>query len=76
MADSVNNAVHKNEPPFKYDSVEHFIDEGFYDSGAEYLYLWDGSAWFVAPRYGDRRFTDVVTVLYSDPRTEPMLSNF
>jgi hypothetical protein len=31
-----------------FDSVQAFLDEGFTFSGSEYLYLWDGSAWFVA----------------------------
>lgn len=29
-------------------SVEDFLAEGFDYAGAEYIYLWDGGAWFVA----------------------------
>jgi hypothetical protein len=29
-------------------SVEDFLAEGFDYAGAEYIYLWDGEAWFVA----------------------------
>lgn len=63
LDDSAQNAVHKNEPSVPYESVEQFMKNGYDYAGAEYLYLWDGSAWFVASRYGDGRFTDVQTVL-------------
>jgi len=49
-------SVHKNEIPMGFDSVEEFLKEGG-DCGAEYLYLWDGDAWFVSHLYsGDHRF--------------------
>ena len=51
------------EESVPYESVEQFMKNGYDYAGAEYLYLWDGEAWFVASRYGEQRFTDVVTVL-------------
>lgn len=59
---SIEQSVHQ-EPTVPYESVEQFMKNGYDYAGAEYLYLWDGEAWFVASRYGERRFTDVVTVL-------------
>jgi hypothetical protein len=43
-------AVH-NEPAIVYDSVSRFLKEGADYAGADYLYLWDGEAWFFAPTY-------------------------
>ena len=59
---SIEKSVHQ-EPTVPYESVEQFMKNGYDYAGAEYLYLWDGEAWFVASRYGEQRFTDVVTVL-------------
>jgi len=55
-------SVH-NDPAITYESVEDYMNNGYDHAGAEYLYLYDGSAWFVASCYGERRFTDVVTML-------------
>jgi hypothetical protein len=60
---SVENSVHKDQPTVPYESVEQYMKNGYDYAGTEYLYLWDGTAWFVASRYGDHRFTDVVTML-------------
>ena len=59
---SRQEAVH-HDRAMVYDSVEEFLEEGYDYSGAEYLYLFDGEAWFVASYYGERRFTDVETML-------------
>lgn len=51
-----NGSVHKNESTITYESVEDFIKNGG-DAGEEYLYLWDGEAWFVSNLYSsDHRF--------------------
>jgi hypothetical protein len=60
---SVEKSVHKDQLTVSYESVEQYMKNGYDCAGAEYLYLWDGVAWFVASHYGDRRFTDVVTML-------------
>ena len=60
---SVEEAVHKNKSPVPYESVEQFMKNGYDYAGADYLYLWDGTDWFVASRYGETRFTDVKTIL-------------
>lgn len=61
---SIGESVHKNQTAVPYESVVQFMNNGYDYAGAEYLYLWDGEAWFVASRYGERRFTDVITFLY------------
>ncbi len=60
---SIENSVHQDQPTVQYESVEQYMENGYDYAGTEYLYLWDGSVWFVASRYGERRFTDVVTML-------------
>lgn len=45
--DSRSAAVHP-DPAEVFASVEDFLSDGFDYGGAEYIYLWDGSAWFVA----------------------------
>ena len=45
--DSRNAAVHSDKS-VEFASVEDFFAEGFDYAGAEYLYVWDGEAWFVA----------------------------
>jgi hypothetical protein len=61
---SLDEAVHKDEPPVPYESVEQYLKNGADWAGAEYLYIWDGAAWFVSEVYGaDRRFTDVETMM-------------
>ena len=47
--DSRNTAVHSDKPVY-FSSVEDYFAEGFEYAGAQYLYLWDGEAWFVAVR--------------------------
>ena len=46
-AKSRSAAVHSDRA-VSFASVEDFLDEGFDYAGAEYIYLWDGEAWFVA----------------------------
>lgn len=45
-------SVHKNENTLFFESKESFIENAS-DYGAEFLYLWDGDAWFVAQLYTD-----------------------
>ena len=60
LADSMQSAVHKNQPTVSYKSVEQYMNDGYDYCGAEYLYLWDGETWFYASRYGaDNRFEEV-----------------
>jgi len=60
LADSIQSAVHKNEPTVPYESVEQYMKNGYDYCGAEYLYLWDGEAWFYASRYATEvRFEEV-----------------
>lgn len=47
--ESRRESVHK-DPAIHYSSVEEYLEEGFDYAGAHYIYLWDGEAWFVAPR--------------------------
>lgn len=51
-------AVH-NEPAYQYESVGHFFSEGADECGAEYLYLWDGEAWFFNPTFDNPGFEEV-----------------
>ena len=61
---SLAAAVHKNQASVPYESVDQYLKNGADYAGAEYLYLFDGEAWFVAKVYGkDKRFTDVATML-------------
>jgi hypothetical protein len=46
-AESRAAAVHSDKAVSFLD-VEDFLAEGFDYAGAEYIYLWDGAAWFVA----------------------------
>ena len=48
---SRENAVH-NDRPETFASVEEYLTEAPAGCGAAYLYLWDGEAWFYAPRNG------------------------
>lgn len=54
------DAVHK-DPAVHFGSVEAYLKDGFDYAGAQYSYLWDGEAWFVAGR--GEKFTDVETLL-------------
>ena len=59
---SIIDAPNKSAP-LQYESVEDYMNMAV-EEGAEYVYLWDGSAWFVSEQYADdTRFTDVATVL-------------
>lgn len=53
-------AVHK-DPAVAFASVDAYLKDGFDYAGAQYSYLWDGEAWFVAGR--GEKFTDVETLL-------------
>jgi hypothetical protein len=56
------DAVH-NEPAVNYASVDVFLKCGDNHAGAEYLYLFDGEAWFYTHVYSssrkERRFEEV-----------------
>lgn len=57
---SIESAVHKNEKPVVYDSVEVYMECGYNHGGADYLYLFDGEVWFYASyNKEDRRFEEV-----------------
>ena len=47
-------AVHQNEKPIVYNSVKTFLQCGEKHAGADYLYLFDGEAWFYTDTYGPR----------------------
>jgi hypothetical protein len=47
-------AVHQNEEPKVYNSVKTFLQCGEKHAGADYLYLFDGEAWFYTDTYGPR----------------------
>lgn len=51
--ESRQEAVH-NDPAIIYDSVDVFLTCGDNHAGAEYLYLFDGEAWFFAKTIADR----------------------
>lgn len=51
-------AVHSEEAMI-YHSVETFSTRGAQYSGADYLYLWDGQAWFFMPTNGEAGFEEV-----------------
>lgn len=48
------DAVH-NDPAIIYDSVDVFLKCGDNHAGAEYLYLFDGEAWFFAETIADKK---------------------
>ena len=56
--DTRKEAVH-DEPAVVFESVDHFYGEGADYAGAEYLYLFDGQAWFFAPTYEKVGFEEV-----------------
>jgi hypothetical protein len=58
LYESVVNSVH-NDPAVQYDSPQHFFDEAADYCGAEYLYLFDGEAWFVREVYGKDGYEEV-----------------
>lgn len=51
-------AVH-NEPAISYKSITAYLERGSAYSGAEYLYIWDGEAWYFAPTDADIGFEEV-----------------
>ena len=51
-------SVH-NDPAIQYDSVSNFLSEGADYACADYLYLFDGQAWFFAPTYEKVGFEEV-----------------
>lgn len=53
-------SVHKDGCDW-FGSIKEYMKEAVQNYGAHYSYLWDGEAWFVAPR--DEKFTDVVTYI-------------
>lgn len=56
----IQEAVHKNEKPVVYDSVNVYMKCGYNHAGADYIYIFDGDAWFYASRNNkDRRFEEV-----------------
>jgi hypothetical protein len=60
LNESIETSVHKNEKPVVYDSVKVYMKCGYNHASADYLYLFDGEAWFYATRTkADRRFEEV-----------------
>ena len=58
-AETFEAAAHKGIEPKVFSSVKDYLKGGDFD-GAEYLYLFDGEAWFVSNLYGsDHRFEAV-----------------
>lgn len=59
FAETFEQSAHKGIEPRVFNSVEEYLKNG--DSeGAEYLYLFDGEAWFVSNLYSsDHRFEAV-----------------
>ena len=55
----IKEAVHKNEKTVVYDTVAVYMKCGYNHAGAEYLYIFDGEAWFYAERYGRKTFEEV-----------------
>ena len=51
---SLDESVHSNQSPVTYNSVEEFLAEGREFASAEYLYLFDGDAWFFTSTYGPK----------------------
>ena len=56
--DTRKEAVHQ-DAAIQYDSVSNFLSEGGDYAGADYLYLFDGGAWFFAPTYKKVGFEEV-----------------
>ena len=59
--ESKTNSVN-SDAPIEYENVQHFMDQAANDSGAEYLYLWDGEAWFVYSVYGNPKAFEEVEI--------------
>jgi len=52
---SLDESVHSNQDPITYSSIEDFLAEGREFSMADYLYLFDGDAWFYAAANGNKK---------------------
>lgn len=48
LTESLQESVHKDQPAIPYESVEQFMKNGYDYYGADYVYLFDGTAWFFA----------------------------
>jgi len=62
LDNDLKEAVHKNEEPRIYNSVDTFLKVGDRYAGADYLYLFDGKTWLYTDTYGnrkDRKFKEV-----------------
>lgn len=59
--EAARKASAHSDPATDFASVKEYLEKGFDSCGAEYVYLWDGEAWFVAPE--GKKFTDIETVL-------------
>jgi len=51
-------SVH-SDPAVCFDSIQDYLANGSDYAGAEYLYLWDGEAWFYSEHYGETKFEEV-----------------
>ncbi len=51
---SLDGSVHSNQPTVTYNSVEDFLAEGREFACADYLYLFDGDAWFFTSTSGPK----------------------
>ena len=65
---SRQNSVHQ-DPAVTYNSVSEYLAEGADYAGADYLYLFDGGAWFFAPTYKKVGFEEVEINLKKDEIT-------
>lgn len=52
-------ATHKDQPTIEFKNVGEYVERGD-EFGAEYLYLWDGNAWFVSNLYSDNHAFEAV----------------
>lgn len=60
LQDSLDGSVHKNEEYVTYDSVSEYLKIGADYACAEYLYLFDGEAWFFVSICGkEKAFEEV-----------------
>lgn len=61
-------AVHSEEAMI-YKSVESYFSRGSEYAGADYLYLWDGKAWFFTPTFSKAGFEEVQINLKKDEKS-------
>ena len=64
MGATIEAAANK-DIPVPYESVDQYLKNAWDYSGAEYIYLWDGTAWFGAA-WDEQKFTDMNTLLLED----------